>query len=110
MQRPLANSYWVLPGRFLAGEYPSGREAPDSDAGRARIARLVAAGISCIMPAEETSEMQFRRVLEVNLLGPFLLAKMPPGRYSISADSDGTVKRQTIQVTGTISHRIVLLW
>jgi NAD(P)-dependent dehydrogenase (short-subunit alcohol dehydrogenase family) len=33
------------------------------------------AGISCIMPAEETSEKQFRRVLEVNLLGPFLLAK-----------------------------------
>jgi NAD(P)-dependent dehydrogenase (short-subunit alcohol dehydrogenase family) len=33
------------------------------------------AGISCIMPAEETSEAQFRRVLEVNLLGPFLLAK-----------------------------------
>ena len=33
------------------------------------------AGISCIMPAEETSEAQFRRVLEVNLLGPFLLAR-----------------------------------
>ena len=33
------------------------------------------AGISCIMPAEETSEAQFRRVVEVNLVGPFLLAK-----------------------------------
>lgn len=33
------------------------------------------AGISCIMPAEETSKEQFRRVLEVNLLAPFLLAK-----------------------------------
>ncbi len=56
MQRPLANSYWVLPGRFLAGEYPSGREAPDSDAGRARIARLVAAGISCIVDLTEEGE------------------------------------------------------
>jgi NAD(P)-dependent dehydrogenase (short-subunit alcohol dehydrogenase family) len=33
------------------------------------------AGISCIVPAEETSGAQFRRVLEVNLLGAFLLAK-----------------------------------
>ena len=56
MERPLANSYWVLPGRFLAGEYPSGREAPDSDAGRARIGRLVAAGISCIVDLTELGE------------------------------------------------------
>jgi hypothetical protein len=53
MQRPLANSFWVLPGRFLAGEYPSGRDAPDSDAGRARIARRQAAGISCIVDLTE---------------------------------------------------------
>src|ERR1041385_305037 len=33
------------------------------------------AGISCIAPAEQTSAVQFRRVFEVNLLGPFLLAK-----------------------------------
>jgi len=33
------------------------------------------AGISCIVPAELTSASQFRRVFEVNLLGPFLMAK-----------------------------------
>ncbi|MFP5208823.1 MAG: SDR family NAD(P)-dependent oxidoreductase [Acidobacteriota bacterium] len=33
------------------------------------------AGISMIVPAEETSAASFRRVLEVNLVGPFLLAK-----------------------------------
>jgi len=33
------------------------------------------AGISCIMAAEDTTEQQFRRVLEVNLLAPFFLAK-----------------------------------
>jgi NAD(P)-dependent dehydrogenase (short-subunit alcohol dehydrogenase family) len=33
------------------------------------------AGISCIVPAEQTSGAQFRRVLEVNLVGSFLLAK-----------------------------------
>jgi NAD(P)-dependent dehydrogenase (short-subunit alcohol dehydrogenase family) len=33
------------------------------------------AGISCITPAESTSAAQYRRVLEVNLVAPFLLAK-----------------------------------
>ena len=33
------------------------------------------AGISCIAPAESTSAALYRRVLEVNLVAPFLLAK-----------------------------------
>jgi NAD(P)-dependent dehydrogenase (short-subunit alcohol dehydrogenase family) len=33
------------------------------------------AGISLISPAEETSSKEYRRVLEVNLVAPFLLAK-----------------------------------
>ncbi|HEY6928825.1 MAG TPA: SDR family oxidoreductase, partial [Thermoanaerobaculia bacterium] len=33
------------------------------------------AGISLISPAEETSATDYRRVLEINLVGPFLLAK-----------------------------------
>jgi NAD(P)-dependent dehydrogenase (short-subunit alcohol dehydrogenase family) len=33
------------------------------------------AGISLICPAEETSAADYRRVLEINLVGPFLLAK-----------------------------------
>ena len=33
------------------------------------------AGISCISPAEQTSAQQFRRVLEVNLVAPFMLAR-----------------------------------
>jgi NAD(P)-dependent dehydrogenase (short-subunit alcohol dehydrogenase family) len=33
------------------------------------------AGISCIAPAEETAPQQFRRVLEVNLVAPFLMAR-----------------------------------
>lgn len=33
------------------------------------------AGISCISPAEETTARQFRRVLEINLVAPFMLAR-----------------------------------
>ena len=38
------------------------------------------AGIICICPAEETSAQQFRRVLEVNLVAPFLLARTAGAR------------------------------
>ena len=56
MDRPLANSYWVLPGRLLAGEYPLGREKPPGDAGRARLQALLAAGISCFVDLTEEGE------------------------------------------------------
>lgn len=34
------------------------------------------AGISCIAPGENTTPGQFRRVLEVNLIGPFILSRV----------------------------------
>ena len=40
--RPLANSYWVLPGRFAAGEYPGALDATEA---AARLRILVEAGI-----------------------------------------------------------------
>jgi ADP-ribosyl-[dinitrogen reductase] hydrolase len=43
---PLPNSYWVLPGRLLAGEYPG---ALERDTARERIAQLLAAGIDCFV-------------------------------------------------------------
>ncbi len=49
-------------------------------------------------------------VLDAVSQGPLLLAKMPPGKYSISADNDGVVKRQTIQVAGAKPHRVVFIW
>lgn len=56
MDRPLANSYWVLPGRLLAGEYPPGREPNLDDAGEARVRALLAAGISCFVDLTEEGE------------------------------------------------------
>lgn len=41
--RPIANSYWVMPGRFLAGEYPGAQTVETS---RRRVGALVEAGIN----------------------------------------------------------------
>ena len=53
IKTPLQNSYWVVPGLLLAGEYPRTKELRPSTA---RLDAMVSAGISCFidltMPAD----------------------------------------------------------
>jgi hypothetical protein len=51
--RPLPNTYWVVPGRFLAGEYPLAEEQTDA---RARLLQLADAGIDCFVDLTEDGE------------------------------------------------------
>ena len=53
MDLPLANSYWVLPGRFLAGEYPLGTSRRNAEE---RIGQLVAAGLNLFIDLTEPGE------------------------------------------------------
>jgi ADP-ribosylglycohydrolase len=58
---PLANSYWVLPGRLLAGEHPSGSSA---ELTRTRLARLLEAGIDSFVDLTQPEEVgSYRDVL-----------------------------------------------
>jgi ADP-ribosylglycohydrolase len=43
---PLPNSYWVVPGKLLAGEYPAARTAAET---RNRLEKLLGAGIDCFV-------------------------------------------------------------
>ena len=52
--RPLPNTYWVLPGRFAAGEYP-GAIDPDETACKLRI--LINAGIDYFIDLTEQGEL-----------------------------------------------------
>jgi len=51
---PLPNSYWVLPGRLLAGEYPAARELERT---RERLERLLRAGIDCFVDLTPAAEL-----------------------------------------------------
>ena len=51
---PLPESYWVLPGRLLAGGYPA---SLDAGATRERLERLLAAGVDRIVDLTETHEL-----------------------------------------------------
>ena len=54
MDRPLLNSYWVIPGRLLAGEYPGD---PDPAQARLRLAHLGDAGIDSFVDLTEEDEL-----------------------------------------------------
>jgi ADP-ribosylglycohydrolase len=55
LSRPLPNSYWVLPGRLLAGEYPAGiTRAASQD----RLQLLLAAGIDFFFDLTEPGELE----------------------------------------------------
>jgi hypothetical protein len=53
--RPLPNTYWVLPGRFLAGEYPASH-APDLT--RQRLDALLSAGLDTFVDLTSAGELQ----------------------------------------------------
>jgi hypothetical protein len=54
MTPPLPNSYWVLPGRLLAGEHPHGGSPA---ATQRRVDLLVAAGVRCFIDLTDDDEM-----------------------------------------------------
>ncbi len=51
---PIRESYWILTGRFLAGEYPGG---VDEEQTRRRMDGLLAAGIDTFIDLTEPSEL-----------------------------------------------------
>lgn len=62
------------------------------------------AGISSITPAEDTTAEQWRRVLEVNLTGPFLLSR-EMGRVMLAAGSGSIVNVASIAGLRGVSDR-----
>jgi ADP-ribosyl-[dinitrogen reductase] hydrolase len=50
---PLPNSYWIVPGKLLAGEYPGGGTVA---ATRERLSRLLAAGVDCFIDLTGSAE------------------------------------------------------
>ena len=51
--RPMANTYWVVPGRFAAGEYPG---AWSRDEAADRLRTLLRAGLDCFIDLTERYE------------------------------------------------------
>ena len=54
LSTPLPNSYWVQPGRLLAGEYPGSMSRADA---MERVQRLLAAGVTSFIDLTEEGEL-----------------------------------------------------
>ncbi|MGD0502399.1 MAG: dual specificity protein phosphatase family protein [Steroidobacteraceae bacterium] len=64
LNRPLENSYWVVPGRLLAGEYPYGADDTDT---RRLLFRLRDAGINYYIDLTQDGERPgYRRLLPLH--------------------------------------------
>jgi hypothetical protein len=89
LNRPLPNSYWVIPGRLLAGEYPIGADYTDA---RARLARFREAGINYFINLTEKGELPaYGHLLPVYT------------RYQDSPIADTSVPTSVTQVVGLLS-------
>ncbi len=84
MEQPLPNTYWVVPGRFLAGEHPCGVDDAES---RIRIERLCAAGLDYFIDLTHEYELPG--------YGPLL---PPTAQYLRSAIHDTEVPESVLQM------------
>lgn len=49
-------------------------------------------------------------LLDATANGPYLLATMPPGRYQIEANSEGVMKRHSVDIQAGRHERAVFVW
>jgi ADP-ribosylglycohydrolase len=54
VRKPLAESYWVIEGRLLAGKHPAGRTPKETEK---RVAAMLAAGFDAFIDLTEASEL-----------------------------------------------------
>jgi Dual specificity phosphatase, catalytic domain len=84
LNRPIPNSYWVKPGRLLAGEYPIGADYTDA---RARLARFREAGVNYFIDLTQAGEMPaYSHLLPVHtkyLCSPIEDSSVPHGSAQI---------------------------
>ena len=62
------------------------------------------AGISMIVPAEQTTSAQWRRVMDVNLLGPFLMCKYLGGQM-LTRQRGSIINVASVAGLAGVSHR-----
>lgn len=91
MQKPFDNCYWVVPGKFLAGEYPG---SPNGIEAREKIDRLLGFGVDCFVDlTHEADELEpYEDILrEAAGIREVRLVKFPIPDVSIPRSKASTV-------------------
>jgi ADP-ribosyl-[dinitrogen reductase] hydrolase len=87
LRRPLPNSYWVEPGRLLAGEHPSGASW---SATVERLQALLAAGVTLFIDLTEEDELaSYDKLFDyVSLERPLKHLRMPISDHGVPKSPD----------------------
>lgn len=94
MNTPIADSYWVIPGRLLAGEYPG---AADDEVARRKLRSILDAGVTAFIDLTEEGEL--------NSYGSFLPNGAVPGEQSVTHDR---MPIRDLGVTSAIAMAVIL--
>jgi hypothetical protein len=107
--RPLPESYWVEPGRFLAGEYPAGWNAREA---HKQLAALLAAGFDTFIDLTSPDEFDpYQPILdkEASRLGlAAAYQRFPIGDFGLPTRPQMTTILDTIDAALAAGHKVYL--
>jgi len=104
---PIPNSYWVVPGRFLAGGYPGDL---DDDEARDKVRQLLTVGVSFFLDLTEPGELNpYTPFVEEAAAGrPILHRRMPIRDFSIPTPAEMAAILDTIEAALAAGHCLYL--
>lgn len=97
--RPMPNTYWIEPGRLLAGEYPGGSARVDTEG---RLRDLVAAGMNTFIDLTEPGELPQYAALLPSLAPGAEHRRFPVVDHGIPRD-DGYMTRVLDTIDGALA-------
>lgn len=108
-KKPIPESYWVIPGRFLAGEYPAGSSDLES---RKQLTALLAAGFDTFVDLTRPDELQpYHKTLaeESSQLGlATTYQRFPIGDFGLPTRPQMTEILDSIDAALAAGHKVYL--
>jgi len=104
---PIPNSYWVVPGRFLAGGYPGDLSA---DVAQEKLRQLLSAGVSFFLDLTEPDELKpYEPFLPEVAAGQSIVhRRMPIRDFSVPTIEEMTAILDTIDAALAAGHGLYL--
>jgi hypothetical protein len=98
-ERPIPDSYWVRPGRLLAGEYPRTR---DDEGSRTKLRQLLGAGVTFFLDLTEEGEYDLKPYAPLLREEAVILGRAVEHRRMPIPDRDTPTPREMTRILDAI--------